>query len=48
MQEIPDGRLMKQKARLCDNGGMQKWGFNYSENYDPVVNWISVRSPLVI
>ena len=23
------GRLMKHKSRLCEHGGMHKWGFNY-------------------
>ena len=27
---------------------MQKWVFNYWETYDPVVNWIIVRSLLAI
>ena len=27
---------------------MQQWGVEYWETYDPVVNWISVRSLLAI
>ena len=44
----PDGRLMKHKSRLFPHGGMKQWGVTYWETYDPVVNWISVRSLLVI
>ena len=39
---------MKHKARVYTHGGMQQWGVNYWENYDPVVNWISLRSLLAI
>ena len=24
-----DGRLMRQKSRICSHGGMKKWGVNY-------------------
>ena len=40
--------LMKHKTRLCGNEVIQKWGFNYWETHVPVVDWISVRSLLVI
>ena len=42
-KRIPDGRILKYKARLCAHGGMQRWGIDYWETYSPVVNWISVR-----
>jgi hypothetical protein len=28
-EQHPDGTLVKRKARLCDDGGMQQWGINY-------------------
>jgi hypothetical protein len=40
--------LNKHKARLCVHSGMQTWGQNYWETYDPVVNWASVRIILAI
>ena len=43
LKRFSDGRLMKQKSRLCAHEGMQQWGVNYWEAYAPVVNWISVR-----
>jgi len=39
---------MKYKARLCAHGGMQTWGENYWETYAPVVNWLSVRTLMII
>ncbi len=47
-KRFPDGRVMKHKARLCAHGGMQTWGVNYWETYAPVVNWLSVRTLLII
>jgi len=47
-KRFPDGRVLKHKARLCAHGGMQTWGENYWETYSPVVNWLSVRTLLVI
>ena len=47
-KRFPDGQLMKYKARLCDHGGMQRWGVKYWETYAPVVNWISVRTLLAV
>lgn len=44
----PDGSITKHKARLCAHGGMQRWGENYWETYAPVVNWLSVRTLLVL
>ena len=45
---LPDSRWTKHKNRLCAHGGMKQWGVNYWEAYDPVVNWIIVRSLLAI
>ena len=47
-KRYPDGRILKHKARLCAHGGMQTWGENYWETYSPVVNWMSVRTLLVL
>ena len=47
-KRLPDGRITKHKARLCAHGGMQTWGENYWETYAPVVNWLSVRTLLIV
>ena len=39
----PDESLLKHKARLCAHRGMQEYGKNFWDTYDPVVNWSSVR-----
>ena len=40
----PDSSILKHKARLCANGGMQTWGDNYWETlYSSVINMLSVR-----
>ena len=44
----PDGTIIKHKARLCAHGGMQQWGINFWETYAPVVNWLSVRTLLIL
>ena len=47
-KRYPDGRIMKYKSRLCVHGGMQQWGVDYWEIYAPVVNWLSVRTLLIL
>ena len=47
-KRYPDGRIQNHKARLCAHGGMQTWGENYWETYAPVVNWLSVRTLLLV
>ena len=47
-KRLPDGTIMKWKARLCRHGGMQIWGINYWEMYAPVVGWASVCLLLII
>ena len=47
-KRFPDGRIMKHKSRLCAHGGMQQWGIDYWETYAPVVNWLSIRTLLVL
>ena len=47
-KRFPYGKLIKHKSTLCKHGGMQQWGVNSWETYDPVVNWISLKSKLDI
>ena len=47
-KRYPDGRIKKYKARLCAHGGMQQWGVDYWETYAPEVNWLSVRTLLIL
>ena len=47
-KRLPDGTILKHKARLSAHGGMQQWGVNYWETYAPLVNWTSVRFLLTI
>lgn len=47
-KRFPDGRIQKHKARICAHGGQQTWGENYWETYAPVVNWLSVRTLLIV
>ena len=47
-KRLPDGTILKHKARLNAHGGMQRWGVDYYETYAPVVNWISVRIILAL
>jgi len=47
-KRYPGGTLNKHKVRLCAHGGMQTWGQNYWETYNPVVNWASVCILLVV
>ena len=48
IKRFPEGRLNKNKARLCAHGGQHQRGVKYWETYDPVVNRISVRFLLII
>jgi hypothetical protein len=47
-KQRPDGTLVKHKARLCADGGMQQWGTNYWETYSAVVNMVTVRLILLL
>ena len=47
-KRLPDGTIVKWKARLSCHGGMQKWGINYWETYATVVGWASVCLLLLI
>ena len=35
-KRLPDGTILKHKARLNAHGGMQRWGIDYYETYAPV------------
>ena len=43
-----DGYLLNHKGRMCVHAGMQKWGINYQDAYDSVVNCIIVLTLLEI
>ena len=47
-KRTPDGALVKYKARINAHGGQSKWGIHYWETYSPTVNWMSVRTMLVL
>ena len=47
-KRFPDGRIQNYKARMCAHGGMQTWEEHYWETYAPVVNWLSLRTLLII
>ena len=42
-KSAPDGTILKHKARLCANGGMQIEGEHFWETYSPVVQMTTVR-----
>jgi hypothetical protein len=47
-KRAPDWSILKFKARLCPQGGMQIEGENYWHTYAPVVNWRTVRLSLIL
>ena len=47
-KRVPDGTLLKYKARLCVNGATQVYGVNYSNIYAPVVSWLAVRLMFIL
>ena len=47
-KRLPDGTITKYKAKICAHGEMQQWGVDFWETYAPVVNWLSVRTFLVL
>ena len=44
----PDGRVRKLKARICARGFEAIKGIDYFETYSPVVQWMSVRTILIL
>ena len=47
-KRFPDGRINKQKARICSHGGMKQYGVNYWGTYSPKLNWISVHFIMIV
>jgi hypothetical protein len=47
-EQLPDGTLVKHKARLCAHGKMQLWGTNYWETYSQVINMETIRLILLL
>ena len=47
-KRLPDGTICKYKAPLYAHDGQQQWGTNYWETHAPVVQWISVRTLLIL
>ena len=45
---FPSGLVRKFKARFCVRGDMQIEGVDFDETYAPVVNWITVRTLLIL
>jgi hypothetical protein len=42
-KRLPDGTVLKFKARFCVRGDLQEEGVDYFETYAPVVAWSTVR-----
>jgi hypothetical protein len=48
LKRYPDGSLSKYKARSCAGGHRQIEGVDFFETFAPVVNWTTVRLPLIL
>ena len=48
IKRYPSGLVRKFKARFCVRGDMQIEGVDFDETYAPVVNWITVRTLLIL
>ena len=48
IKRYPNGLIRKFKGRFCVRGDMQIEGVDFEETYAPVVNWITVRTLLVL
>jgi Reverse transcriptase (RNA-dependent DNA polymerase). len=48
LKRLPDGTLLKYKARYCCRGDMQTEGIDYFDTYAPVVQWSTVRLVLTL
>jgi hypothetical protein len=42
-KRLPNGVLLKYKARICVNGKEQEFGRDYWETYAPVASWTTIR-----
>jgi hypothetical protein len=45
---LPDGTVLKFKARFCVRGDLQEEGVDYFETYAPVFEWFTVRMLLTM
>jgi Reverse transcriptase (RNA-dependent DNA polymerase) len=43
LKRYPDGHARKHKARFCARGDLQIEGKDYTDKFDPVVSWSTVR-----
>ena len=48
IKRFPNGLVRKFKARYCVRGDMQIEGVDFDETYAPVVNWVTVRTLLIL
>ena len=48
IKRYPNGLIRKFKGRFCVRGDMQIEGVDFEETYASVVNWITVRTLLVL
>ena len=48
VKRYPSGLIYKFKARFCVRGDMQIAGVDFDETFAPVVNWVTVRTLLVL
>ena len=44
----PDGDMYCHILRLCADGGTQKFGLDYNENYSPVIMWSILRTLFIL
>ena len=44
----PFGELIKNKARLCVHGGIQREGIDFHNTFAPVVNWSAIRLIIIM
>ena len=48
IKRFPNGLIRKFKARFCVRGDMQIEGIDFEETFAHVVNWITVRTLLIL
>ena len=48
VKRFPNGLIRKFKGRFCVRGDMQLEGVDFEETFAPVVNWVTVRTLLVL
>lgn len=47
-KRLPNGVLLKHKARLCVNGKEQEFGRDFWETYAPVASWSTIRMIMLL